>query len=106
MAEHSHQNLDAIAASMHGADDRSLSAQYYLLRYGIKMLLPRLRGPEILELSCGEGGMTRWLGQNFAHVTTVDGSQALIRRAREAVTTSNVEFHCRTFEEFEPSRQF
>lgn len=106
MSEHSSTNLDAIAASMNGAGDRSLSAQYFLLRYGIKMLLPRLRGPNILELSCGEGGMTKWLGENFPHVTTVDGSPTLIEKARQAVTTANVEFHCTTFEQFAPERQF
>jgi trans-aconitate methyltransferase len=106
MAEHSPDKLDAIAASMKVADDRSLSAQYYLLRYGVKMLLPRLAGPRILELSCGEGGMTRWLGERFARVTTVDGSSELIEKAKQAVTTGNVEFHCCTFEAFEPEQQF
>ncbi|HEU0011261.1 MAG TPA: class I SAM-dependent methyltransferase [Verrucomicrobiae bacterium] len=106
MAEHTHENLDQIAASMKGADDRSLSAQYYLLRYGIRMLQPRLAGPEILELGCGEGGMTRWLGENFPRVTTVDGSPALIEQARLAVTTGNVDWRCCTFEEFEPKRRF
>lgn len=106
MAEHDKAKLDAIAASMRHADDRSLTAQYYLLRYGIMTLLPRLQGPDVLELSCGEGGMTRWLGENFERVTTVDGSPALIEKARQAVTTSNVEFHCTTFETFEPSKKF
>jgi 2-polyprenyl-3-methyl-5-hydroxy-6-metoxy-1,4-benzoquinol methylase len=106
MSEHLQHHLDKIAASMKAADDRSLSAQYYLLRYGIQMLLPRLVGPEILELSCGEGGMTQWLGQNFPSVTTVDGSPALIEKARQTVTTPNVEFYCRTFEQFEPTKRF
>lgn len=106
MPEHSSTNLDAIAASMSEAGDRSLSAQYFLLRYGIKMLFPRLRGPNILELSCGEGGMTKWLGEQFPHVTTVDGSPALIEKARQAVTTANVEFRCTKFEEFVPDRKF
>ncbi len=106
MAEHDQEKLDAIAASMRHADDRSLSSQYYLLKYGIMTLLPRLKGPEVLELSCGEGGMTRWLGQNFERVTTVDGSPALIDKARAAVTTSNVEFHCTTFENFTPNRRY
>lgn len=106
MPEHTRTQLDSIAASMQAVDDRSLSAQYFLLRYGLRMLLPRLHGPEVLELSCGEGGMTRWLGHHFSRVTTVDGSPALIEKARQAVTTGNVEFHCTEFEGFKPDRQF
>jgi len=106
MSEHFTEKLDEIAASMKAAGDRDLSAQYYLLGYGVKMLLPRLRGPHVLELSCGEGGMTKWLGEKFSRVTTVDGSKALIEKARRAVTTNNVVFHCNTFEEFEPKIQF
>lgn len=106
MPEHDQEKLDAIAASMRHADDRSLTSQYFLLRYGIMTLLPRLKGPDVLELSCGEGGMTKWLGENFPRVTTVDGSPALIEKARQAVTTKNVEFQCTTFENFTPERAF
>jgi len=91
---------------MEAADDCRLSPNYYLLRYRIKLLLSRLRGPRVLELGCAEGGMTKVLVECFPSVVSVEGSQLLLKRAQRNVNAGNVTFCCSFFEDFEPDGTF
>lgn len=100
------QGLDRIAISLAEANDGSWSSDYYLLYYRTRMLLPRLRGPRILELGCAEGGMTKLLAEHFPHVVSVDGSPLLIERARQNTASDRVTFSCSLLEDFEPEGRF
>lgn len=101
-----HHRLDSIVTSMEEADDRRLSPNYFLLRYRIKSLLPRLKGSRVLELGCAEGGMTKALVECFPRVVIVEGSQVLLKRARQNVKARNATFCCSFFEDFEPDGTF
>jgi 2-polyprenyl-3-methyl-5-hydroxy-6-metoxy-1,4-benzoquinol methylase len=98
--------LDCIASSLTEANDDSWSQDYYLLRYRMRVLLPRVRGPRVLELGCAEGGMTKVLAERFPNVVSVDGSPLLIERANQATASDNVTFYCSLFEDFEPNGKF
>ncbi len=100
------QSLDGIAISLDQANDRACSSEYYLLRYRWRVLMPRLRGPRILELGCAEGEMTKFLAKQFPEVVAVDGSALLLERARKDVHANNVVFQQALFEEFVPDGKF
>src|SRR6516164_4829487 len=100
------QNLDALASNMAEARDPAWSADYYLLHYRSQQVLPRVRGPRVLELGCAEGGMTRGLAERFPEVVAVDGSAQVLELARRDVNKPNVRFHCALLEEFNPEGRF
>lgn len=102
----SQQRLDRIVTSLKEANDRGWCPDYYLLRYRMRVLFPRLKGPRILELGCAEGGMTKVLVEHFPHVVSVDGSPLLIGRAKQNTDSDRVVFHCSLFEDFEPKGKF
>ena len=98
--------LDRIANSLTEANDNSWSQDYYLLRYRMRVLLPRIRGSRVLELGCAEGGMTKVLAERFSNVVSVDGSPLLIERASQTANFGNVTFYSSLFEDFEPNGKF
>lgn len=98
--------LDRIANSLTEANDDSWSQDYYLLRYRMRILLPRIRGPRVLELGCAEGGMTKVLAERFPNVVSVDGSPLLIERAHQTTNADNVILYSSLFEDFEPNGKF
>lgn len=51
-----------------------------------------LSGRDVLELGCGTGKNTVWLAEHARHVIALDFSLAMIARAHERLTTSNVKF--------------
>src|SRR5205809_292373 len=95
-------SLDKIADSMAKAEDRGWSSDYYLLHYRMKALVPRIKGPHVLELGCAEGGMTRELVKYFPSIVAVDGSPALIDKARREVAAPNLTLVCSLLEDFQP----
>jgi ubiquinone/menaquinone biosynthesis C-methylase UbiE len=56
-----------------------------------RVALP-LEGRDVLELGCGTGKNTRFLGQQANRVVAMDFSEGMIVRAHERVVMSNVEF--------------
>lgn len=86
--------------------DPGWSSDYYLLRYCRRLVIPRVKGPRVLELGCAEGGMTRELVNHFAEVVAVDGSPALIEKAKREITAPNVTFVCCLLEDYEPEWKF
>lgn len=101
------EELDRIAQTVsEAAGDHRYTTDYYLLRYGFRMMLPRLKGPRVLELGCASGGVTRLLAGQFADLTVVDGSAALLEEAKRNVGRDGIEWHCALFEEFQPREKF
>lgn len=49
-------------------------------------------GRDVLELGCGTGKNTLWLAERARRVVAMDFSARMLERARERVTTPNVEF--------------
>ena len=74
-----------------------------LIRFRYQALKPYLQGPEGLELGPAEGEMTRFLLQDFARLTVVDGAAKLLSCIPDAPHLTKV--HA-LFEEFEPDRAF
>jgi trans-aconitate methyltransferase len=102
----SKDNLDQIVAAMAEVRDPGWSSDYYLLRYRRRLILPRVRGPRVLELGCAEGGVTRELARQFPEVVAVDGSPALIEKARREIPAPNTRFVCSLLEDFDPGGRF
>ncbi len=98
--------LNRIVAAMAETRDPAWSSDYYLARYRRRLLVPRVTGPRVLELGCAEGGVTSELVRRFPEVVAVDGSPALIEKARREIGATNVEFVCALLEEFEAPGTF
>lgn len=102
----SSEHLDKIVAAMADVQDPGWSSDYYLLRYRRRLLIPRIKGRRILEIGCAEGGVTRELIRHFPDVTAVDGSPALIEKARREIAAPNVQFICSLLENYAPEHRF
>jgi trans-aconitate methyltransferase len=74
-----------------------------LIGFRYQSLKPHLQGPEGLELGPAEGEMTQFLLQDFARLTSVEGSGDLLANIPDAPNLLKV--HA-LFEDFEPDRQF
>lgn len=74
-----------------------------LIRFRYQTLKPFLLGPEGLELGPAEGEMTRFLVQDFARLTVVDGAGELLACIPDE--PSLIKVHA-LFEEYVPDRQF
>jgi 2-polyprenyl-3-methyl-5-hydroxy-6-metoxy-1,4-benzoquinol methylase len=74
-----------------------------LIRFRYQTLKPHFRGPNGLELGPAEGEMTRYLVDDFARLTIVDGSAQLLARVADAPNLCKV--HA-LVEEFEPRETF
>jgi len=73
--------------------------------FAVQRLVPRLRGPAVLELGCGDGLWTEALVQRGLQVTVVDGAQQLVDRLA-ARLGQQVQAHCALFEELELEQRF
>lgn len=74
-----------------------------LIGFRYQSLKPHLQGPEGLELGPAEGEMTQFLLQDFARLTSVEGSGDLLANIPDAPNLLKV--HA-LFEDFAPDRQF
>ena len=74
-----------------------------LIYLGYLTIKPYFTGSYGLELGCGDGTMTRYLLDDFASLTIVDGAAELVEALKPA---PNLEKVHSLFEEFTPKRQF
>lgn len=74
-------------------------------QFAIDRLVPRLRGPRVLELGCGDGVWTEALVRALGHVTVVDGSRELVDKLA-ARLGSAVTAHCALFEQLALAERF
>jgi 2-polyprenyl-3-methyl-5-hydroxy-6-metoxy-1,4-benzoquinol methylase len=82
------QNAEAYASTVGVPGDR-LYAQF---REVLWESLGDVAGQNILELGCGHGWLTQMLSDRNGRVTAIDGSTALLSRAK--ATCSNARFLC------------
>jgi len=66
--------------------------------FAVQRLVPRLHGPAVLELGCGDGIWTEALAASGLHVTVVDGAQELLDRLA-ARLGPRITARCALFEE-------
>ena len=53
-----------------------------LVKPAMDRLLELRSGERVLDIACGNGNYARWLAEHGARVTAIDGSKAMIERAR------------------------
>ena len=89
------RSWNAIGESWVSHADKNDYRNFFLMPRMLEML-GDASGRQILDLGCGEGGYSRELKRRGANVTGVDGSETLIRIAREraAAEQLDVEFIC------------
>lgn len=68
-------------------------------------VLEKVKGGNLLEIGCGNGGMTRLLAPEVDHLTAFDVSEPSLRQL-EAMGLSNVTTASGLLESFDPGRQF
>lgn len=74
-----------------------------LIYYRFKSSVDYIKGPCGLELGSGSGEMTKYLVGEFEHLTSVDGSKALIDAIPEYDNHTKVHSF---FEDYKPSKKF
>lgn len=57
-----------------------------------QQLLSDVSFSKVLELGCGTGKNTQWLAEKATHVTAVDFSEEMIKKAKEKITADNIDF--------------
>jgi len=80
-----------------------LDVDIRLIRYRYQTIQPHLHGPNGLELGPAEGQMTKFLVNDFAQLTVVEGSGALLDQVEDRPNL--VKVHA-LFEDFEPDATF
>lgn len=84
------RSWNAIAESWVLHADKNDYRNFFLMPRMLEML-GDVAGRRILDLGCGEGGYSRELKRRGADVVGVDGSETLIRIARERAASENVD---------------
>src|SRR5947208_16303026 len=85
MEDSSTRSWDAIADDWVAHADSNDYRNHYLMPRMLA-LLGDVRGKNVLDLGCGEGGYARELAKRGARVTGVDGSPRLVEVARSRST--------------------
>jgi 2-polyprenyl-3-methyl-5-hydroxy-6-metoxy-1,4-benzoquinol methylase len=78
---------------------------YFLIKFGARMILENATGRSLLEVGCGGGVMTEEFVEHFADVVAVDGSEKYVTIARDH-TSGRGRFFVSLFEEFDPGQRF
>lgn len=76
------------------------------LNYLAKTIMPKVKGPAVLEMGCSAGIMTKILADTFSEVSVVDGSEKYIECAKKMVKKNSVKFFHSLFEDFTPEEKF
>lgn len=76
------------------------------LGYLSDTIIPRIKGPKVLEMGCSGGLMTAKLARRFLKLTVVDGSSKYIDCSKKLVGDRKVNFIISLFENFETEERF
>src|SRR5689334_19146184 len=89
------RSWNAIGESWASHADSNDYRNFFLMPRMLEML-GDVSGKRVLDLGCGEGGYARELKRRGAHVIGVDGSETLVRIAREraAAEKLDIQFIC------------
>jgi 2-polyprenyl-3-methyl-5-hydroxy-6-metoxy-1,4-benzoquinol methylase len=90
----------------HYSNPTAFNYSQYLYSYRYKVVRERMHGPQVLEVGVGYGDFSSWLSKESFQVTSIDGSQTNLERARSKSQSDCIEFvHC-LFEEFQTATRF
>jgi len=84
------RSWNAIAESWVSHADNNDYRNFFLMPRMLEML-GDVSGRQVLDLGCGEGGYARQLKRRGANVIGIDGSETLIRIARERAAAENLD---------------
>jgi 2-polyprenyl-3-methyl-5-hydroxy-6-metoxy-1,4-benzoquinol methylase len=96
--------LDQLA-QQYLAPDVTFSVDARLMKILAERLIPRLRGPRILEMGVGADAWTSGLLARFNGSTVVDGSLSLLTQAKQRYGQRLMTVHA-LFEDFHPTHPF
>jgi len=57
-----------------------------------RQMLESISARNVLEIGCGTGKHTRWLGDRFPEVVAIDFSSAMLKEARAKIRSANISF--------------
>jgi 2-polyprenyl-3-methyl-5-hydroxy-6-metoxy-1,4-benzoquinol methylase len=83
--------------------EEQLEFDKQLIRFGYQTLKPFIQGTEGLELGSADGQMTRFLVQDFAKLTIVDGASELLASIPDIPNLLKIHS---LFEEFQPNQKY
>lgn len=90
----------------HYSKPTAFNYSHYLYSYRYKVVREHMQGPNVLEVGVGYGDFSSWLSEEPFQITSIDGSQTNLERARSKSNSKRIEFkHC-LFEEFETDIRF
>lgn len=95
------RRLDKIAQTFSMGESLNKKLEKYKL---IKMRLD-VKDGEVLEVGCADGFLTKGLAEHYKHITAIDASEKLLKKAKR-LRLKNAEFVHTLFEEYEPKKQF
>ncbi len=80
--------------------------EFYLINYRAIVMIPKIKGPKVLEMGCSTGIMTRQLAKKFPDLTVIDGSKEYIEYTKNLIKENRTKFIISLFEEFETKDKF
>lgn len=95
------KSLDQISTTY----DSKVDFDRYLIEFNFATIKEYLRGPEVLELGCASGVMTRLLLTRFPRVDVVDGSQKYIDQLKPEFG-DRVKFELALFEQYQTTKRY
>jgi ubiquinone/menaquinone biosynthesis C-methylase UbiE len=72
--------------------DTNLNRTRDLEGKALRETLSQISMDQCLEIGCGTGKNTEWLFKKAKHITAVDLSENMLAKAKEKITTGNVQF--------------
>lgn len=80
--------------------------EFNMINYRLDVMMPKIKGPKVLEMGCSTGVMTRRLVKKFPTLTVIDGSKKYIECVKNLVREKNAKFIVSLFEDFETDEKF
>lgn len=87
-------------------DPKKRRIEETLIGYRLQRLLNNLKGPDVLEMGCSTGVMTKSLIKKFPNLTVIDGSERYIDYVKNNFKGEKAKFIVSLFEDFKPIDKF